>query len=661
MLSITRVVTALLIGTIGCLFIWVAAPYNNFFLNNSYISDTYFPVSAVIFMLVLILLINPVLHLVHRPSRLTGRQLILVFVMLMAGACVPSQGLLRMLPWSLSRTTQQINNNPRLEEAFDQAQVPHVLFPDEIGYEKPTPISDQFLDELEPGNAVPWDAWLPLLLVWGSFLLACWLMMVGVGLVLFPEWKNKERLQFPLLDVYRAVLPDADGKHLLPAIFRRRTFWLGAGIVMFLYALAGLHHHAHGLVPQIPLGWRLSHVLSEEPWRYLPHSIKNVNHIYFILVGMAFFMPNRVGFSIWFTTIVYGFYEMMQKAYFPPFRGGMVNDHRNGAMIAVVVMVLFLSRRHWLRVGKLMFSRAMADSDRLLKMSGWMIAVGCLGMFIWLRWANVPSILAAVFVMLGFMVSVLIARIVAETGMPFVRITGLNPIYFLAMLPAGWLSGAAIYMAGFISMIFPLGSRVSAAVMASHAIGLDTKASAKYQLRIGYLMIGVLLVGLVVGGAVHLHMGYTQATTMDGTFASLNDWGTRRMMGPQRDLVRFHSDYWPMPSDRLGNLAVGIVIAGALQIGCMLSASWPIHPIGMLLVGHYYGQMAWASVLIGWALKITIINYGGATAFRRAQPLFMGIIMGEIFSAIIWTLVPVGLLLSGEDPSRVGHIPLLPT
>ena len=642
--SATRVLVALAVGCIGCLFIWFAAPYNNFFLNNSFISDTFFPVSGVVFMLVIVLIVNPILHLIRKGLSLNRRQLALIFVMLLSAAVVTSQGLLRMLPWSLARTTHNINQSEPLADAFNASGVPHALFPDKIGHGIETPVADQFLDELNPDQSIPWKNWLAIAPVWGIFLLACWLLMVGVGLVLFPEWKHKERLQFPLLEVHRSLLPDSDSDHLFPSVFYSRLFWTGAGVVMALYALNGLNHHTHGAVPMIPLGWRLSHLFTEEPWRYLSGSIKNVNHIYFVLVGMAFFMPNRVSFSIWSITVGYCLFEMVHRAFFPPYYGGMIGDHRNGAMVAVSLMVLYISRHHLLNVGKIMISRVKSDSDRLLRVSGWMVVAGAVGMFIWLRWAGVPSALAAMFVFIGFLVSVLIARIVAETGMPFVRITGMNAWYFMGMFPASWVTGAAIYMSGFVSMVYQLGE----------------KASPKYQLRLGYMMIIILVVGFFVCGAVHLYMGYTQAETLDGTYVALNSWGSNQMNRSENMLVQWSRDYWPMPKHRLNNLVFGFLLAGSLQIACMRSPRWPIHPIGMLLVGHFYGTSSWASIMFGWALKMSIVSLGGAAAYRYARPLFLGIIMGEIFSAIIWTVVPVVLLLMGHDPADVGHIPLLP-
>ncbi len=656
-----RKLTVLAVGAVGCLFIWLAAPYNNFLLSNSFISDDFIPEAAVIFCLLVVLGLNPILHVLRPAYVLTRRQIALLFAILLMAAVVPSQGLLRMLPWSLARTTQQINLSPRLAAAVESAGLPQALFPEEVGVDLDTPVSDQFLAELDENATIPWRAWLRLAPVYGFFVLACWLLMIGVGLILLPEWRERERLPFPLLNVYRTIFPDPEAGTLIPPIFRHRVFWLGAGTVIAIYALIGLNHHTHGRVPEFPIGWRLSPLFTEPPWRFLSTSITNVNKLYFSLIGIAFFMPNRIGFSIWFTTIAYAVYVMLGRSYVPGFYTGIVTDHRNGAMIAVFLVVMFLSRRHWLHVGRLLFRRATSDPDRLLKAAGWMLIAGACGMYAWLRWTGVPHVWAGVFVLLGFMVSILIARIVAESGMPFVRIFGLEPIYFMAMVPAQWVTGAAIYIGGFISMLFPLGSRISAAVMVSHAASVDEEATPRRQLRLGYLMIAILVVGFLVGGAIHLHLAYTQGETIDGAHTPLNVWGTNVMAGSQRHLMNWSDGSWIPPSRRPGGILFGILLAGGLAVACMTMPKWPLHPIGMLLVGHYYGNLAWASLMLGWTIKVLLIHYGGAKAFRSVQPLFLGLILGEIFSALIWTLVPVVLILLGHDPGQVGRIVILPT
>jgi hypothetical protein len=259
------------------------------------------------------------------------------------------------------------------------------------------------------------------------------------------------------------------------------------------------------------------------------------------------------------------------------------------------------------------------------------------------------------------MVSLLMARVIAESGMPFVRVKALNPSYLMGLLPAGWLTGVSIYLGAFIGFIFPVASRVSPTVMVSHALGLDENRSAGQQIRLCYLLIGVLVAGLVVCGAVHLRMSYHASGSLDGRTVPLSSWGPMMMSQTHKHLQSWHRGSWGAHSyNRVGHVAIGFGLAGALQWACLLTPKWPLHPIGMLMVATYYGNHAWASIFLGWAAKVLLVRYGGTALYRRMRPLFFGLIFGEIFSAIVWTAVPVLLILLGGDPAEVGHIQVLP-
>ena len=69
-----------------------------------------------------------------------------------------------------------------------------------------------------------------------------------------------------------------------------------------------------------------------------------------------------------------------------------------------------------------MFTRPANDEDRRTRRSGWIFLIGAFGMLAWLLWAGVQLHWAIVLVAFAFMISLLIARIVAETGLPFIRL-----------------------------------------------------------------------------------------------------------------------------------------------------------------------------------------------------------------------------------------------
>ncbi len=49
--------------------------------------------------------------------------------------------------------------------------------------------------------------------------------------------------------------------------------------------------------------------------------------------------------------------------------------------------------------------------------------------------------------------------------------------------------------------------------------------------------------------------------------------------------------------------------------------------------------MMWLSFLVAWILKTLILRYGGPTLYRRARPVFMGLILGDTFNAGVWIIV----------------------
>jgi len=347
--SLIRTVTAIVIGLAGGVFVWVAAPYNNLILGNAYISDDFLAPAAMFFMLVLVLGANTLLHRCAPGRALNMRQLAIILGMLLVSSIVPGQGLLRALPYSLAGSAVRVSTDRHLADAYKLLRLHPSLFPDPVRYGVETPASDAFLSELSPGQRIPWHAWIGPLFSWGGFLVPWWLMMTALAVIVLPQWRDRERLPFPLLQVQQALIETPGPGEVLPPLFRRRSFWIAAATVFLLHLLAGAKQYFPASVPAIPLSWDLSRCFAEEPLVYLPGFIK-YNRIHFVFVGIAFFMRKRVGFSIWAFQILYGFYIMTKLAYFPPFSYQTIADQRIGAFIAIPIGVLWLGLSHFRHV-----------------------------------------------------------------------------------------------------------------------------------------------------------------------------------------------------------------------------------------------------------------------------------------------------------------------
>lgn len=165
----------------------------------------------------------------------------------------------------------------------------------------------------------------------------------------------------------------------------------------------------------------------------------------------------------------------------------------------------------------------------------------------------------------------------------------------------------------------------------------------------------VLLLGLLVCGAVHLHMGYNLSSSYDGAITPITGRGATLMnLGHLNDWVRGKES--PFPTSTLQYITFGCVLGAALLFLCARYPGWPLHPIGLIFVHSSIGFRLCDSLFVGWLLKTLITHFGGARAYRAAKPLFLGFILGEVFASILWTLVPVLQILFGADPMDVRHM-----
>lgn len=655
--SLLRTIIALIIGFLGCLTVWVVQPVNNFLLNNSFISDTYLPELVVGIMALLVLVVNSLLYWRLPVWALNRRQLALIFGMMLM-ASVPTQ-VLRIYPHSLARGTMEAAKDPKLVEIHHEMDLPKALYLEPIELDQETPVSEQLFDELKPGNPLPWSSWIGPLFGWGSLIGASWIMMIGLGLIVFPQWRNKERMSFPLLAVQEMLIETPAPGTRIPPLFRNPLFWTAFTVVVIIHAFNGLNHHTGGAVPPFPVSWDLRPAFSQGLFRYMSSYAKR-GTLYFTIVGITYFMPSRVGFSLWFTFIAYQFYTMFGYGYSAPFHAGTINDHRTGAYLGMVIMLLWLGRLHWLAVVKAMFSRARNGEDRQNRAAGWVFVTGCAAMFLWQVWAGTGPVWAFCFVLVACAGCLVLTRIVAETGVPFVR-NYFGPSDLLSFFPARMTHAATIYLGGFLDFILTRASRVSAAVVFLHGLGLNREVKPQRQLRLGGLFLGVLLAGLVICGAVHLQMGYHNRASLDGLRMPVAYWGSNQVQGVHRALKSWDrgmmgQSNWSHPFHLTAGLALGV----GSQLLCLASARWPLHPVGLLMINTYYLNMMWWSVALGWFLRMVILRFGGARSYRLVRPVFLGLILGEVFSAILWSIVPAILIFMGNNPVDVGHITILP-
>jgi len=659
--SFLRVAVALVIALIGCVTIWVVVPYNNFALDNTYISDSYLPEIVIGLLLGLVLLVNPLLRLLGASMMLDRRQLALICSLMLFAAIVPSNGLMRMFPRFVAQMNQDFNSRPATTRIAVDEQFPQQLFPDplptrgEDGSIKTaeTPISDQFIDELNPGESVPWSSWFGPMALWGIFILGMWMMMLGLGGVVFPQWRDRERLPFPLLTVYQSLTGTLDepSDRTLPAVFYSKGFWVACGVVFFIHGLRGLNVFTDAF-PSFPLSWNLSEYFQEGVFRHATSTLKS-HSIFFSIIGVAYFIPNRYAVSVWGWVLMFAVYATFGRAYLPSFNGGQqVGGLAFGALFAIAIWVLWLGRGHWVLVGRAMLGRDRGTPENSRdRIAGWMFAIGCAVMILWLNWAGCELWWSIVATATAAIIALLMARIIAETGIPVLWMNRFQLTGVVALFPLSWQSPSTMLFGGMFYALVTRASAVSAAVMATLAIGVDKQATAKQQSRVLLGGLVVLVIGFAVCGAVHLNMGYSSAeiATQAKTSGSvIESW----------DRVQ-RSEFEFFTSNRLYQ-GIGFVMGMALLWACGRFVGWPIHPVGILFCYFSIGNLIWFSIFVGWLLKVSVTSLLGGGAYRKVRPVFLGLILGELAAVVFWAAVPaIIVLVTGADPAEVSRYSLI--
>ena len=73
----------------------------------------------------------------------------------------------------------------------------------------------------------------------------------------------------------------------------------------------------------------------------------------------------------------------------------------------------------------------------------------------------------------------------------------------------------------------------------------------------------------------------------------------------------------------------------ALSLARVRWTRFPLHPIGLIVIGGWVTKMNWAAFAVGWALKIMVLRYGGQQLYKRLYPVVIGCIVGEALVVIL--------------------------
>jgi hypothetical protein len=455
------------------------------------------------------------------------------------------------------------------------------------------------------------------------------------------QWVHHERLTFPLATLPLELMAEPEAGRRYNALWRNPVLWAGAALPLLAHLLAGLHGQFPS-VPAIDLQYDVHRSFSDRPWDALPGYMTQAR-VYFAAVGICFFIPSEIAFSMWFFLVLNGFLRVVfAKTTFDP--GQQENTRAMGVYVAYFLGLLWLARGHLKTVATAAWKRSPRAEDEPLSYRTMVVGYGvCLAAaFTWLCVVGMSPVWAMLMLLIGTMLVTLMARIVAETGLFYVGPIWWPNQFFSTLLGARLVSMRSFFWTQVTSRIFFADLRETLMPFAADSMRMGQELKSDHRPKWFRWLVMSLVASVLISGAVHHYLSYTRGRS------GLNDnWASYQVpLGAMNDT---YSLYNGVPDSTVGaswgHFTAGAVIAVVLMAGRLMFAGWPFHPIGLVLMSSGPMQVMWFSIFLGWGIKRLLLRYGGAGAFRRARPFFIGLIVGEILAAGVWMFM--GLLTNG--------------
>ncbi|MDE2890717.1 MAG: hypothetical protein OXR72_21155 [Gemmatimonadota bacterium] len=620
---------AFLIGLGLCALLGIWLTYNRMVVQGPFMGWYFLDRGVLFLFFCLAVLLNPLLGLLKRRYALGRGELMAIYAMLLL--LMPAWAMTKALLGFMTGVTYYASPEMRHLEAVLPYSLPWLAVLDA------EPVRWLY-EGLPKGGSVPWWAWVVPLWSWGSFLVALFVVLGCVAVILRKQWEEHERFAFPIMQVPLAMGERGDG--WIGPLFRGRMMWSGFAIPFAIGSMNALHSYYHTL-PRISLRaviWIFR--------RAIPMSIR----LNFALLGYAYFVNLDVSLSIWLLNVIAkcinGVSAMLGAERYGV--SGMVGRHSSqgseflafmgmGYMLALAGYSLWIARGHLKAVWTKVLGRPsrLVDSEEVLpyRTAVACVLMGTLYLGCWLYQAGLPPHVIALLFIASFVVFLVLARIVSETGYA-ATYSPLNPSEFVvcavgssAFGPTGLVTAGVGYVWS-MTRLNTLMPRASAALRLAREMGRTQ--------GLIWAMGAALAVGLVVASHTTLDLGYAHGgRNLDYWFRDVNDaalpfdeYVGRRLLDPSPVFYR-----------GFVYTGLGLGLAALLMVLRTRLSWWPIHPIALPVSTIWMTEHYYFSIFLAWGIKALVMKFGGATLYRKTRPFFIGIILGEAVCLGTWSLI----------------------
>ena len=612
---------------------------------NTFLGATHLPPGAVGALILLLLVVNPLLRMVSKRLALARNEILTVYLTCLFSTLTVGIG---GNNYFVSFIIGSFYYSTRENQWFDALKGLPPWFTPALGeggsYNRV--LVESWYQGLGPGQQVPWAAWLVPLCAWGLFFAAAFWMMACLSVMLRAQWGDAEVLSFPLLRLPLEMTRDMDEKRSIPPFFRDGLMWGGFAIAVFIQATNGLNGYFPD-VPAVPLRLDTGPLFTEAPWNQVPGLGLR---IFPIAVGISYLLTAEIAFSLW------AFFLLFKLQYIAAYTLGFapnslpnvpqsgakvfIGYQEVGAYLAYAALIFWSARRHFAHIWRRAIGRERARAVEAREalpypVAFWGFIIGFAVMTAWGMAAGMSLSLSLLLWVSYVVIAVVLSRVVAEGGLLFVHHNWM-PLGSLAGLfgqGGGTLLSPAMGTApaAFIEVATIQDFRASLmpSFVQSFKLAHDRGIAARPLL---WLIGAVILVGMVVGFAMNVQMGYR-----GGGGLGLQGWlqfsGPRLAASSTYDITG--TTVIPDPAAWVFT-GVGIAVIAVTVLLRARFAWWPFHPLGYLMATSYPAHAFWFSIFLGWLAKTLISRYGGSDSARRVLPFFLGLALGDVIMMLFW-------------------------
>ena len=632
---------ALLAGSICALIISVGAPYSTIKMKSATLALDFSVPAAVFVMFVLALLVNGI-RLITRRSLLNRGEMLVAYAMMAVACAICTMGLTGYLIPMLG-TPEYYKSPENKWMTILLPDMPKWIMLSSTGAGKmaidymyqglPTELSQA----QKMGMVV---AWLAPLWKWAVLLLALYWTSICLMAIFRKQWVEDERIVFPLvqLPLELAAPPVGPGSRITP-ILKNRLLWMGFAIPFIYCTLRALPAYYPYLADMSPtILWRAR--MLEQQW--------NLQfRISWQTMGLAYLLSSDVALCVWVFGFLGSFYHGLSKliGFSSPEKLGIygaapypdLGHFGMGAMIALVLLRLWIGRKHLIGVVRKAFLMKTDVDDRLEPMSYfwafWGVVAGAIVMWVWLCLSGFSWYIALLILFAAFIGFVGLTRVIAESGIPVSIVPLISSDFVVSAVGT-----TAIGKQGLLALpwTYVWNGDVRTFVMCSAAHGMRACSERKRSYRGLFLaMMLAVVISMAASVVVTLNFAYE-----DGG-VNLANWFFHS--GPKKpfDFAAGLIQGKPRPPNLRGWVATGIG-AGAMVLFTAARHSfvwWPLNPVGLPIGVVLWTQYLWFSVFLAWLIKSRFLKYGGPTLYLKMRPFFLGLVLGQYTGAAFWVIV----------------------